>query len=239
MRLVCLLVLALGASASAQTYTGRLEPQDGTLNSGELRDEYTVDARRGETVRAVVTSQAFDTYVIVKSETGAQAEDDDCTDGETTRSCAALVADVDGPVRVLVTSFRPGETGDYRVQIAVGDAAEPAAGDATTGALGEGDLALASGEYADRHAVAVRAGQRLAVRLASESFEPYLIVRGPAGEQAEAVSCDGAEGQACLSVEADADGVWEVFATSTGPAQSGRYALDIAVDGSPDAARTP
>lgn len=111
------LVLSAAASASAQSYAGRLQPGDGTLASGEFADAFTVEVAEGDTVRAVVTSNEFDTYVIIKTETGAQAEDDDCTEGETTRSCAELVADVTGTVRVLVTSFQAGETGGYQVEV--------------------------------------------------------------------------------------------------------------------------
>ena len=112
-----LVFAAFVATASAQTYTGRLAPGDETLGSGEYVDEYVVDASVGQTVRAVVTSDAFDPYVIVKSASGEQEDNDDCTEGDLTRSCAAFVADRDGLIRVLVTSFEPGETGDYRVVI--------------------------------------------------------------------------------------------------------------------------
>lgn len=119
--LLLALLLSAATAASAQTLSGRLEADDDTLNSGEYVDEYTVVARAGQTVSAVVTSEMFDTYVILVSASGAQAEDDDCTDGETTRSCGALVADVDGEVRVLVTSFAVGETGDYEVTLSLDD----------------------------------------------------------------------------------------------------------------------
>ena len=123
LRPLTVLALLAAAPAAAQTHDGRLQPGDETLTSGEYADAYAVEVARGDTVRAVVTSGEFDTYVIVKSETGEQAEDDDCTDGETTRSCALFVADADGPVRVLVTSFQPGETGTYRVEITTGPSA--------------------------------------------------------------------------------------------------------------------
>lgn len=112
-------VLFFSSSASAQTSFGLLSVGDSTLNSGEFMDEYTVEATVGDTVRAVVTSADFDTYVILVSPSDEQAENDDCTEGETTRSCAEWVADVDGPVRVLVTSFQPGEVGRYEVEVTV------------------------------------------------------------------------------------------------------------------------
>ncbi len=113
------LVLLAAAGAAAQTYAGRLEAADDTLASGEYVDEYEVPVTDGQEVSAIVTSEAFDTYVILVAASGAQAEDDDCTDGETTRSCITLVADADGVVRVLVTSFAVGETGAYQLVVAV------------------------------------------------------------------------------------------------------------------------
>ena len=117
LRLALLLAFSLPAGASAQTYTGQLEAGDSTLTTGEYRDEFTVPVQAGQEVSAVVTSADFDTYVILISGSGKQVEDDDCTDGETTRSCAALVADVDGKVRVLVTIYDVGETGEYELVI--------------------------------------------------------------------------------------------------------------------------
>ena len=114
--------LFLAAGASAQPAAGRLDAADDTLNSGEFRDEYTVAVRAGDEVSAVVTSEAFDTYVLLVSPTGAQVEDDDCTDGETTRSCVTFTADAEGALRVLVTSFAVGETGAYVVTVTVGGA---------------------------------------------------------------------------------------------------------------------
>ena len=119
LRLLALLSIVAASGASAQSYEGRLEAGDGALNSGEFRDEYTVPVQAGQEVSAVVTSAEFDTYVILVADDGVQAEDDDCTAGETSRSCAALVAPADGEVRVLVTSYAVGETGAYRVEIAV------------------------------------------------------------------------------------------------------------------------
>ena len=217
-----LLFLALAASASAQTHMGRLEPGDDTLNSGEFMDEYVVTARAGQTVSAVVTSDAFDTYVIVKSESGEQADDDDCTDGETTRSCAALAVGVDGPVRVLVTSFAVGEAGPYRVEIRVADSG------GADGRLEPGDATLGSGELFDRHPVALAAGERATLTLTSAAFGPYLIVQDPHGGQHEAADCGGGDaGTACVSVVADRAGTWEVFATSVEPGATGPYRLAV------------
>ena len=111
--LLTITFLFLAAGATAQTYTGSLDSGDETLESGEYRDAYTIDVTAGEEVSAVVTSSDFDSYVILVSPSGEQEDNDDCTEGDTSRSCATLVADVSGTVRVLVTSYAPGETGAY------------------------------------------------------------------------------------------------------------------------------
>ena len=225
LRLIPFLLVAAGASA--QTYSGALTPDDTTLTSGELVDEYVVQAQRGETVRAVVTSRAFDTYVILKTASGAQAEDDDCTDGETTRSCAELAADADGPVRVLVTSFRPGETGAYRVALDVGTDLGPMASDAGR-ALAEGDAQLQTGEFYDAYRVPMAAGERRLVEVATAAFDAYLIVTGPGGARVENDDCTaGDAGRSCAVVVADQAGDWEVIVTSARPGETGAYELTV------------
>ena len=221
------LAALLAAPASlAQPSPGRLASGDGVLGSGEYVDEYAVRVRQGQTVRAEVTSQAFDTYVIVKTETGAQAEDDDCVDGETTRSCAELAADVDGQVRVLVTSFRPGETGEYRIAISVDGAEAPAQASGT--ALSASDERLGSGERFDRFAVQLAAGETRRVVLSSDAFDPYLIATGPGEARLENDDCtEGDPSRACLELTADVGGVWSVIVTSFRPGEGGAYDLDL------------
>ncbi len=223
LRLATLFVALAGASASpsAQTYSGRLGAGDGQLGSGEFVDEYSVSVERGEAVRATLTSDAFDTFVIVKSATGAQQEDDDCTEGETTRSCATLVADRTGRVRVLVTSFRPGESGEYqvRIDVAPGETAPPAT------ALGPDDAALQSGELYDSTTIVVAPGEPRRVELRSAAFNTYLIAQGPDGIRQENDDCTQGDTEvSCLTL--DVPGEWQLLATSFGPGETGPYTLD-------------
>lgn len=216
----------VGPADSVHTASDALTATDPVLSRGEHVREHAVQARRGQTVRAVVTSDAFDTYVILKTASGEQAEDDDCTPGETTRSCAEIVADADGPVRVLVTSFRPGETGPYRLTLAVDQVVTDAAATATT-ALGETDESLQTGERFDRYRVALAAGERRRVLVTSDAFDPYLIVTGPAGERIEAVACEDAPaGQVCVDLDAADAGTWLVLVTTIRPGEGGPYRID-------------
>ncbi len=227
------LFVLLAASASAQTYSGQLADGDGQLNSGEFSDEYVVVAEAGEVVRAVVTSQAFDTYVILKTDAGQQAEDDDCTDGETSRSCAELVIEEAGEVRVLVTSFRPGETGAYDVAItaasAPGAPARPVT--VTTLALADGDSQLQTGEFYDQAVVTLARGERRRIAMRSDALNSYLIATGPGDARVENDDCSDGSTDACLTLVADEPGEWRIVATSREVGERGLYTLDLdAVD---------
>ena len=223
------LFVLLAASASGQTYSGQLAEGDGRLNSGEFSDEYTLTAERGEVVRAVVTSQAFDTYVILKTAAGQQAEDDDCTGGETSRSCAQLVVEEAGEVRVLVTSFQPGETGAYRVEIAVapsaGAFAQPLT--AVAAALADGDGQLQTGELYDEVVLLLDAGDRRRIEMRSDAFDPYLIATGPGDARVENDDCADGATDACVVLVASEPGEWRIVATSRRSGERGAYTLDL------------
>ena len=218
------LALLVATSASAQTVSGELAPGDDQLGDGEYVDEYAVQALAGQTVRAVVTSSEFDPYVIVKSEAGEQEDNDDCTEGDLTRSCAELVVTQDGRVRVLVTSFAPEATGRYHVETVV--VATPPAS-VTTGALGPDDDTLVDGEYVDRHAVVLAAGDAFSAVLTSSAFDTYLGLVSPSGRVVENDDCtEGDTSRSCLDVVADEGGTWVLLVTSFSPDETGPYRLE-------------
>ena len=90
----------------------------------------------------------------------------------------------DGAYRVAVTTFRPGETGAYRLQaspaaadarVSVAERAQPVALGATVdGTLAEGDTRLGSGEFTDRYRFTARRGQRIRAEVTAGKFDTYL-----------------------------------------------------------------
>ena len=240
-----------------------LSTSDQTLTSGEFVDEYPVEVRAGQTVSVTVTSSDFDPYVLVKSAAGRQEDNDDCTQGDTGRSCVSFTADTDGTLRVLVTSYSAGETGRYRVEIttrgsgrgagrgptgssgrAGGRGATTASGTALAsgraarGSLDASDATLRSGEYSDVYTLNVRAGQRLTVDLASDDFDTYLLATGPAGDQDDNDDCEpGQTHRSCLDLVATVTGTWRIVVTSYQPGETGRYTLTAALGGGQQAAR--
>jgi hypothetical protein len=241
-RLLPLLLFALLALADglhAQTFSGSLQTADATLQSGEYVDTYEVRARAGQTITATLTSSDFDTYLFIKSPSGEQEDNDDCTEGETTRSCVTMTADQTGTYRFIVTSFATGETGAYRLDVAVGAAAPTSrpgpstAGTRTQGRLQSGDATLQSGEYVDTHTVQVAPGQALTVTVSSSDFDTYVMVNPPAGDRGENDDCtDGETTRSCVAMPAGQGGSYEILVTSYEAGETGAYTLETSTGGS-------
>ena len=106
--------------AIGRTVAGRLEEGDDRLGSGEFRDRYRFAGRRGQRIRAELSAGKFDTYLMLRRPDGSQDDNDDTlVDGRTsTDSRIDTVLAEDGDYVLVVTSYRPGETGDYRLSLA-------------------------------------------------------------------------------------------------------------------------
>lgn len=84
---------------------GTLSSGDATLSDGSLYQEYRFQGRAGQTVRIQLSSDAFDTYLILLDDQGNRlGENDDRVPGDTN---AELVVTLprDGSYRVIVNAF--------------------------------------------------------------------------------------------------------------------------------------
>ena len=106
-----------------ETRNGRLAQGDGQLSSGEYSDVYRFTGQRGQRVAIDVGSADFDTFVMLRSPSGESSDNDDGPDG--TNAQIAQVLSETGEYQVTVTSYRPGETGNYTLSVMPGE--EPAA----------------------------------------------------------------------------------------------------------------
>ncbi len=98
------------------------------------------------------------------------------------------------------------------------------------GALEAGDATLASGEFHDTFEVTANEGQWLRVTLASDAFDPYLIVADPAGEQSDLDdSTPGDTTSVTMVLRAGSSGSFRIVATSFRPGDSGPYSLTYEV----------
>ena len=94
---------------------GRLAKGDARLQAGEYRDLYTFDGKAGDPVVVELESEDFDPYLAVVSPSGREMRNDDW--GESSSARIQMLLSEDGPYKVVVTSFRPGEQGTYQLRI--------------------------------------------------------------------------------------------------------------------------
>jgi len=105
-----------------------------------------------------------------------------------------------------------------------------AAGQNLTGELSQNDVQRRSGKYEDVYLIQGRRGERIDLRLLSDSFDPYLVVSGPGGFS---MANDDEEGQSQntnsrLVLELPADGTYRVSVTSFRSGETGAYRLQAA-----------
>ncbi|MEA3030791.1 MAG: hypothetical protein QOG13_2116 [Sphingomonadales bacterium] len=112
--------LAADPIAIGATVNGRLGGSDGRQASGAFADRFRFHARRGQRVAIAVGSDKLDTVLRLARPDGSEDESDDTNvNGETsTDSRLDTVLADDGDYVITVTSFRAGETGDYRLSLA-------------------------------------------------------------------------------------------------------------------------
>ena len=112
---------------TARRVGGTLVSGDKTLQSGEFVDYYAFFGRRGQPLVVDLRSSAFDPYLILSMPGGEQLDNDDY-EGDRSRSVIETTLPADGMYRVGVTTYQPGESGAYEVQL-LGAAGVPASED--------------------------------------------------------------------------------------------------------------
>jgi len=108
--------------SSVGNVRGALAQGDSQLQSGEFVDEHTFTLEPGRPAKIEATSTAFDTYLIVQTPSGRQLDNDDVAPNDTNSRVEIPSAEA-GEYRVLVTSYRPGETGAYQLSAGAAEAA--------------------------------------------------------------------------------------------------------------------
>lgn len=248
-------VPATPAGMGPQTHRGELSQGDETLESGEYADPYTFQGVAGGRARIELRSNAFDTYLFVVAPDSTQEDNDDASQGETTRSLVELQT-VAGQYRVIVTSYESGETGSYELTIDAGGGAVPPApgqgplGGAVTGGgkppaprppqvaslggvergrLEQGDQTLDDGEYIDRYTFEGRRGQRVVIDLTSQDFDTYLLLRGPDEQSEDNDDYDDDQRRSRIDVTLEENGTFTVGVTSYRAGESGSYELRVQI----------
>lgn len=233
-----------------QTIAGQLAAGDSTLASGEYADEHRFTWPAGARIHLEARSTAFDTYLIVHPPNGPQRDNDDMIPGQTLNAGMDLQVNEPGEWRVLVTSYRPGMTGDYTLVVSGGAgqppsaqppsaqppsahppssaAPSPSAGSRTqTGTLAQGDTTLRSGEYMDTYPMTFTPRSAVSIRLESSAFDTYLIVRTPSGGQEDNDDLQPGVLNSGVDIPVAEPGTYQIIVTSYRPGETGAYTLTV------------
>jgi hypothetical protein len=217
---------------------GELEEGDETLNSGEYRDAYTFEGRAGQNVVLDLRAQAFDPYLILDFPGDDQLDNDD-HEGDVRRSLISTTLPEDGTYRVLVTSYRVGETGAYDLQMrgtvgggAGGPGYTPGSGRRVErGQLAAGDPTLGEGEFYDTYTFEGVPGRRVRLDLTSSAFDTYLVLQPPRGENVQNDDFEGDVRHSRIEMDLTEPGTYTVYATSYAGRETGAYELVLDLGG--------
>jgi len=235
--------LRLGA-----TVNGALDASDPQAESGGESyryEDFKISARRGQRLEAVARSEAFDTYLEVfgpgevGDEAEALAQDDDGLD-DGTNSRLRFTAPENGDYTLRVRTFSGLDGGDYSLSLTqrpdAPRAPRPAAirlGQTVEGTISDSDPEAEDGDGGpyDAYAFRAAAGQRYAISLEAEDFDPMLRVgRMERGGFVELASNDDGVGigvNSYLIFTAPTAGEYVIRATPLGEDGEGSYKLKL------------
>ena len=214
---------------------GELAVGDDTLRSGEYADIYAFRGTPGQQFNVDLTSDVFDTYVIVRGPGDERQENDD-TD-RPGHSVVSMDLSESGEYRVIVTSYEPGETGAYQLSIDHEGGSEVRregrdvvaieAGQSVTGRLERGDARLENNEFRDNYVFDGVAGETVTVEMNSSDFDTYLGVIQPSGDDIQNDDWEGSTRTSRVDLTLRETGRYRIFATSYAADETGAYELSL------------
>lgn len=193
-----LAILSAGTAAAQSTEIAVGAEHQGVLNEadrstgedeGQYRyEDFTVRARSGQRLEAILRSDAFDAYLALyrgeapAADAEALAEDDDGL-GEGTNARVRYTAPSNGVYTLRVRTLGGLEGGAYTLSVSERAPAPRAPrptpvqlGQQTAGTLADSDPENDEGARYDAYAFRARAGQRFALALDADDFDPVVRV---------------------------------------------------------------
>jgi hypothetical protein len=183
------------AIAVGDTVRGELTAEDGVNDQGARADAYRFQGRAGQRIAALLSSEAFDTYLQLFRETeGGRvsiAEDDDGA-GEGTNSRLAATLDDAGTYVIEARAFGDG-SGAYTLTLTETAPPPPATplgfGETVQGEITADDPKTDDGKGYDAYGFSGAAKQRVQIIVRSGDFDSYVEIGRP-GETWEALASD-------------------------------------------------
>ncbi len=218
---VSVLLVAYVLPAAAQTTQGTLSSGDNLRAEGIYYDAVTVQIDRPSEFTVRMESQAFDTYLIVRSPSGVETVNDDY-DGQSVSQVDMLATET-GAWTVWASAYGSGMEGAYTLTVTRGAEVEI---ETVEGRLDYRDPVALKGEFFDTIARDLAGDTQYIFELVSLGYDGYLVVTSPTGE----VQRNDDSGSTRLSrvgpLSAPA-GKWTIQVTSASAGEQGAYDLNI------------
>jgi len=215
--------------------SGAIAEGDARNDGGYPADAYRFNGRAGQRVRAVMTSDDFDTHLTLRREGASEAlaENDDGGD-DGTNSLLVHTLPEDGVYLLEARALSNEETGDYELTLTeTAPEREPAtlaAGVKVEGAIEDADPRDEEDRGFDAYAVQGRAGQRMQAIMRSGDFDTYLRIGKAGGEFEELASDDDGLGRGTdsrLNFTFPEDGAYVLRASPLSAKEDGLYSLEL------------
>jgi hypothetical protein len=132
---------------------GNLSAGDSHLRDRELADVYTFAAEAGQVISLLMTSGAFDPYLILRGPDGSQVENDDLTAGDHNSSGLEMTLTVPGEYTVYATSYAAERVGSYTLVLRGSPSAGAAAEESESGPIEQTAAAVGAAAEAAGEAV--------------------------------------------------------------------------------------
>jgi serine protease Do len=165
---------------------GRLDDGSNLLPDGSYYNAYSFEGRTGQSISIDMVSNEVDPFLILigPEEDGLFLQDDDSGGNYNARLSLQLPSS--GTYVIVANAYAEGEVGRYQLRLRdLGGGGSAAAPDSLIlreqGRLGPGNPTLQDGSYFQEFHFQGRAGQRVRLRLASDSFDTYLLLLDQAG----------------------------------------------------------
>ncbi|MFT4813412.1 MAG: hypothetical protein ACI9WR_000715 [Paracoccaceae bacterium] len=219
-----------------QQYTGQLQQGDDTFTDGEYFDTYSFNGRPGQFVNIELSSNDFDTYLVLRSPNGDSENNDDAESSQNSLISRELTEI--GSYEVVVTSYGPEETGSYSLTIGGDETNTSTSISSSSRDLVNLDLERAvqaelTGEdnlssdnnYEDIYAFNASTGDTLSINMTSIELDTFLRVITPEGDIIENDDLDGDTSQSEIQVTVREGGRFRITATSYGEEETGSYRI--------------
>lgn len=227
-------------------HTGTLAAGDQQLQTGEYYDEFTLQAGEGEEIIAVLSSLEFDPYLILVPPAGGEQLDNDDFSGSPDVSLIEVPVS-SGEHILRITSYRPGETGEYALMAGTRTAdGNDAGGDdfefepetfdvkgpvqlgtPISGTLGADDSARQDGSYYEAFTFQGQQGTRVIITLSSTDFDAYLTLVAPSGATEDNDDKETGNTDSRIDTVLSETGEYIVVANTLAEGETGNYRLTV------------